>query len=343
MYLVGWGLGWWMLARLRPLPDPAGVRRPIAVIVPARNEAAALPHLLAPLAAQLRPGDELIVVDDDSGDDTASVAIGCGARVVQPPTFDSAEWMGKPHACLVGAHASTAPTLLFVDADVLPPSDLLDRIGAALDRSPTSVVSVQPWHQTVAMYEQASLLGNIVSLMGTGALTPVGSRVAATMAFGPVLAVDRATYERVGGHGHPTVRRTRVEDIALARAIGAAEIFTGRPIVRFRMYPGGAKELLDGWTRNMSVGLAATPWWAALAVGAWVWSVAGGWLAWPWAYPLTAVQLWVLGRRVGSFRWITSALFPVATVVFVAVVARSVLLRAARRSVRWKGRALVDR
>ena len=331
-----------MLARLRPLPERALARRAVAVIIPARNEEDVLANLLAPLAAQLRAGDELIVVDDDSTDATTEIASRFGAVVLRSPTLDTASWMGKPHACFAGANASTAPLLVFVDADVEPSEDLLDRVAAALELHPGHVVSVQPWHRTQEWYEQASLLGNIVSLMGTGAMTPIGRRVASTVAFGPVLAVDRSTYERVGGHGHPAVRRTRVEDIALARAVGAAEVYTGRPDVRFRMYAGGLRSVLDGWTRNMSSGLAATPWWAVLAVTAWVWSVAGGWLAWPWAYPLTALQLWVLGRRVGSFRWVTAAVFPVVTAIFVGVVARSLLLRVTHRSIRWKGRLLLD-
>jgi 4,4'-diaponeurosporenoate glycosyltransferase len=356
LYLVGWGLGWLMLARPRPLASRtatatatatatgtrSGAERPaIAVIIPARDEESSLPHLLAPLAAQLRTGDELIVVDDGSTDSTGTVAAAQGARVVHPPILDVAEWMGKPNACLAGARVSTAPLLLFVDADVVPPADLLDRVADTLTQYPASVVSVQPWHRSVAWYEQLSLLGNLVSMMGSGGFTPLGRRLAATLAFGPVLAVDRVAYDRVGGHGHPMVRRTRVEDIALARAVGRSELFSGHPDIWFRMYPGGIRELIDGWTRNMSAGIAATPWWIGVMVGAWVSSVAGGWLAWPWAYPLTAVQLWVLGRRVGSFRLVTAALFPLVTVVFVGVVIRSLVLRAAHRSIGWKGRRIV--
>ena len=94
LYLIGWTIGWWMLARLRPLPPRTAceIGRPaIAVIIPARNEARSLPHLLPTVAAQLRSGDELIVVDDHSTDATAEVALAHGARVVcrrlalQPP------------------------------------------------------------------------------------------------------------------------------------------------------------------------------------------------------------------------------------------------------------------
>ena len=134
LFGVGWILGWLLLWRLRPLPTPepdssGSTDRPaIAVVVPARNEASALPHLLPGLAAQLQPGDELVVVDDHSTDATAVVATRLGAQVVHPPALPDG-WLGKPHACWTGASSTTAPLLLFVDADVRPAPDLLDRLA----------------------------------------------------------------------------------------------------------------------------------------------------------------------------------------------------------------------
>ena len=120
LYAVGWSLGWLLLWSNRPLPAPAAVDRPpLAVVVPARDEAAALPRLLDPLAPQLGPADELVVVDDHSSDDTAAVARTAGARVVAAPPLPDG-WVGKPHACATGAAATTAATLVFLDADVRP-------------------------------------------------------------------------------------------------------------------------------------------------------------------------------------------------------------------------------
>ena len=70
IYLAGWMIGWLLLWRPRPIPAAGSgdVRRAIAVVIPARDEAAALPYLIPPLVAQLRTGDQLFVVDDHSTD-----------------------------------------------------------------------------------------------------------------------------------------------------------------------------------------------------------------------------------------------------------------------------------
>jgi hypothetical protein len=231
--------------------------------------------------------------------------------------------------------------LVFLDADVQPPGDLLDRLAATTGDG--ELVTVQPWHRTERVYEQASLLPNIVALMGCAAFTPFGQRAAATVAFGPVIAVRRGTYDTCGGHAHPRVRSAGLEDVALAQAVGRSRIFSGAPDIAVRLHPRGWREMARGWTRSISAGITSTPWWAAIAVIAWVWSVTGGWLAWPWAYPLTAAQLIVLGRRAGNFGVLTSLLFPLASLAFVLLVARSLVVRVSRRTVGWKDRPVQNR
>jgi 4,4'-diaponeurosporenoate glycosyltransferase len=43
-------------------------------------------------------------------------------------------------------------------------------------------------------------------------------------------------------------------------------------------------------------------------------------------------------RRIGSFRWWTWVLFPAPLLAFDVIFARSAVLTAVRRSVRWRGR-----
>ena len=64
-------------------PSPPGPGSPaVSVVVPARDDAEHLARCLRLLAAQTRPADEVVVVDNASIDGTADVARAAGARVV---------------------------------------------------------------------------------------------------------------------------------------------------------------------------------------------------------------------------------------------------------------------
>jgi glycosyltransferase involved in cell wall biosynthesis len=91
----------------------------ISLIIPTLNEAAYLPTLLDALSRQTRPPDEVIVADAGSVDGTAELARQRGARVVR----GGMPGVGRN----AGARAATGDVFLFFDADVLPPSDFIER------------------------------------------------------------------------------------------------------------------------------------------------------------------------------------------------------------------------
>src|SRR5688500_5516767 len=80
----------------------------ISVILPAKNEAEGLRLTLPRLRARL-PEAEVIVVDDGSTDETASVAAANGARVLSSPYS-----MGNGAAIKRGARAAMGEVLVFM-------------------------------------------------------------------------------------------------------------------------------------------------------------------------------------------------------------------------------------
>jgi glycosyltransferase involved in cell wall biosynthesis len=88
------------------------------VILPALNEAGALPYVLSRMPA----GYRAIVVDNGSTDGTADIAIAHGALVVR------ASQRGFGAACWAGLEAATAHVIAFMDADASFDSAQLPRV-----------------------------------------------------------------------------------------------------------------------------------------------------------------------------------------------------------------------
>lgn len=100
------------------LPDPPSV----SVVIPVRDDGRTLAGCLAALAAQSRPADEIVVVDNRSSDASAAVAARAGARVVRCAD------PGIPAASATGYDAATGDLLLRLDADCRPSPRWIERM-----------------------------------------------------------------------------------------------------------------------------------------------------------------------------------------------------------------------
>ena len=94
----------------RPVSATLAIAPTVSVIIPAKNEAANLPHVFGTLPRWV---DEVIVVDGHSTDDTAEVA-----RALRPDAKVIAQrGTGKGDALMAGFAAASGEILVMIDAD----------------------------------------------------------------------------------------------------------------------------------------------------------------------------------------------------------------------------------
>lgn len=347
---VAWLVGWVLLFRVPRLPNArreGASDEAITIVIPARNEVSSLPNLLGDLAAERPEGCRVIVVDDNSEDETGAIARSFDFVEVLEASALRDGWIGKTWACHTGARTVTDGVIVFLDADVRLHGDALAR--AVAERAHRGgLLTIWPYHRVHRPYEHASAMFNVVSLAASGAgslLPPKRPRAG----FGPLMITTKADYDRVGGH--EAVKGSVIEDFALTARYSAEAIrvtnLTGGRDVSFRMYPDGFRSLFEGWTKNFGSGawvigflrFAALVFWMTFAVGALTWGGGVDSHVWPRIfYAGFALQFFVMMRQVGNFSVLCALLYPLGIWFLALVLLRSLWRTHVRKSVTWRGR-----
>lgn len=166
----------------------------VSVIIPTRNEALSLPHVLADLPAGLV--SEVLVVDSNSNDGTPEIAARMGARVIREPQ------RGYGRACLTGlAHVSSPDIIVFLDGDYSDrPAELPLLLAPIVDgraditlgsrlAAPCSPGSL-PWHAAFGN----RLAARLIKLLFRQHITDLGPFRAARADVLNALALEETTY-----------------------------------------------------------------------------------------------------------------------------------------------------
>ncbi len=244
---------------VRPLPDDTPAPR-IAVVIPARNEAANIGPCLVSLLRQAYPAARwwVTVVDDDSSDDTAAIVAGVARRdprvsLMRSPPLPPG-WNGKANALAAGAAtASEADWLCFLDADMRTrPLLLASAVGAAMEG--IDCLSLAPRHRLGSFAERLMIPCGLYLLSFLQDLSqvqaPDSDEVVAT---GQFMLVRRAAYDSAGGYA--AVADDFYEDVALARLLKRRGhrvlLQDGSKLLSTRMYSGWPT-LWEGFAKNLT-------------------------------------------------------------------------------------------
>lgn len=201
------------------LPDATGAAaRPprVSLIVPARDEAGGIEATVRALAAQRGVELEIVVVDDRSTDGTGDVLRRLAGEIPSLRTVRVERlpegWLGKPHACSVGAAAAGGEWLVFADADALMGPDLLARAVAAARDSGAAHVALFPGETDATFGGRAAMLHFSLGLvLAAGRVNR--DAPGAFVGIGAFNLVRADAYRAAGGHER--LRYEIVDDMKL--------------------------------------------------------------------------------------------------------------------------------
>jgi glycosyltransferase involved in cell wall biosynthesis len=213
-----WHLRWVRrLPALDALPPTLNGRQiKCSVVIAARDEEARIEQSIRHLLAQRGVEFEIIVVDDRSTDRTNEILTRLAkedARVqVKRVDVLPDGWLGKCHACHVGASAATSDWILFTDADCWLKPDVLSRALRVAERDSADHVTLVSGLALGSIGLRASHLLALISMANW--LSGVNrDRPKSYLGIGAFNLVRAAAYHQCGGY--EALRLTVVDDVKL--------------------------------------------------------------------------------------------------------------------------------
>ncbi len=237
-------------------PAPEGFEPDATVVIPARNEAENITD-----AVRSFTGFPVLVVDDDSSDNTAELARKAGAIVIPAPPLRK-HHKGKPNACAAGAKAVTSKWILFVDADTRYEPGALAALVHFAESHKLDALSMFLRQERVTLPERMLLpYAFALYFCGVNGRKVNRTRSSDALANGQCFLVLRETYELAGGH--MSVVESVIEDVALAKHLKRSRkrlrVIRGEQFGSVRMYDSFTA-IWRGFEKNSFRFLLINPW-----------------------------------------------------------------------------------
>jgi glycosyltransferase involved in cell wall biosynthesis len=194
-----------------------------SAVIAARDEQTRIEETVRRLLAQEGVTMEVIVVDDRSNDRTGEIIRRLAeedarVRVKRVETLPKG-WLGKSHACHVGAGAATGEWILFTDADCWLKPDVLARALCLAERERVEHITLTPGLAGAALGAQAWHLAFLLTIVdwisGTNR-----DRPGAYFGIGAFNLVRADAYRECGGY--EALRLTVLDDVKLGRLLRRA-------------------------------------------------------------------------------------------------------------------------
>lgn len=326
----------------------------LTVVVPARDEEHSIESALRSLATQDYPGLNIVVVDDRSTDQTASLLLNLSLEFSNITIETIRElppgWLGKTHALWRGAQrAGGVGWLLFTDADVVYQPASLRRAVRYAEVEGIDLLTLYPGLILRGFWERAVIASfGLLSFVAYAPWRVNNPKSGAYFATGAFNLVRREAYDQAGGHKRLALEV--IDDARLCwqmkRAGARVKVIIGRRAIRVRWQMGVAG-IVRGLTKNFFAGLNFS---LAKAVagsaGILLFSVVpfiglirlphlSGWIS---AASVAALfGLYQLSSRGTGVSFLFAATHPLAALVMIYIIFRSTYVTLLSGGVTWRG------
>jgi glycosyltransferase involved in cell wall biosynthesis len=230
----------------------------VSVLIPARNEAANLPVLLEELVNQQYSKIEVLVYDDESEDNTASIVElyekrDSRVRLLRSESLPDG-WLGKNFACHNLAKQAKGDYLLFLDADVKITLDLIGNAVGYVHEKKLDLLSIFPTQkmQTRGEWLTVPLMNWILLSLLPLPMVRISKNPSLAAANGQFMMFRSSAYK--GYNWHEQVKNNLVEDIVIIRKMKSrdfkAATLLGNNDIVCRMY-NSYEQAMQGFSKNV--------------------------------------------------------------------------------------------